>query len=246
MKRKATAWLVTLTCLAALTVNARAADLFLLGYSGFDYEDPNTVGGPPATGYLALGEGYRMVGFITSVNPYYLSLDFTNNENTVVVGDPGELLVNFRNYIAPFIQVTCTDGHVRYYVDPAAGGVSHALYGTNPPNATAPSSFQDGPTLLPDLVNGLILGGQMTGFSLTYATDTNDGSWSATVNLNEGSQLTYIPPAQRAGWTMTGQLGRPNATVPQGYVNQTSGECRIPDTTPTTVKSWGNIKKLYR
>src|SRR5262249_39280506 len=119
MKRKATAWLVTLTCLAALSVNARAADLFLLGYTGFDYEDPNTVPGPPlSTNYLAMGEGYRMVGFITSVNPYYLTLDFTNNENTVVVGNPGELLVNSRLFIAPFISLTCSNGHVRYYEDP--------------------------------------------------------------------------------------------------------------------------------
>jgi hypothetical protein len=240
MKRKATAWLVTLTCLAALSVNARAADLFLLGYAGFDYEDPNPIGGPLATGYLALGEGYRMVGFITSVNPYYLILDFTNNENTVVVGNPGELLVDTRNFIDPFIQVTCTTGHVRYYEDPSSGGASHALYGTNPPNATAPSSFSDG---------NEVLGGTMTSFSLTYDTDASDGftdgSWTAMVNLDEGSQLNYVPPQQRSGWTMTGQLGYPNA-VPQGYANQTSGECRIPDTTPTTVKSWGNIKNLYR
>jgi len=233
MKRKATAWLVTLTCLAALTVNARAADLFLLGYTGFDYEDPNSS---PAT-YLDLGEGYRMVGFITSVNPYYLTLDFTNNENTVVVGNPGELLVVARFFTFPLLAVNCSNGHVRYYEDPKVGGASNAIYGTNPPNATVPSTFSDGTELL---------GGDMIGFSLTYDTSTNDGSWSATVNLNEGTQLSYIPPAQRAGWQMTGLLGRPNATVPQGYVNQTSGECRIPDVTPTSVKTWGNIKSLYR
>src|SRR5262249_16282431 len=186
MKRKATAWLVTLTCLAALTVNARAADLFLLGYSGFDYEDPNFSGT-----YLDIGEGYRMVGFITSVNPYYLTLDFTNNENTVVVGDPGELLVNSRLFIPPFISLTSTNRDVRYYEDPKGGGAPNAIYGTNPPNATAPSTFSDGTELL---------GGDMVGFSLTYDTGSNDGSWSATVNLNEGTQLGYIPPAQRTGW----------------------------------------------
>ncbi len=244
MKRKATAWLVVLACLAALPTSARAADLFLLGYNGFDYEDPNPVGGPLSTGYLALGEGYRMVGFITSANPAYLPLDFVNDENTVNVGDAGnsgDLVVTFRDFIDPFIVVNCSAGHVRFYQDPKVGGASNALYGVNPPNATAPSTFIDGVELL---------AGDLDNFSLTYDTDasdgTTDGSWTANLNFFEGAMLVFIPFDQRQGWNLTGQLGFPNPTIPQGYANQTSGECRIPDTTPTTVKSWGSIKKLYR
>jgi hypothetical protein len=126
---------------------------------------------------------------------------------------------------------------VRYFEDPVVGGASNATYGTNPPNATAPSTFIDGL---------LLLGGQMTDFHLTYDTDFNEGSWTANVCLDEGDALIYVPNEQRCGWIMAGQLGRPNPTIPQGYDNQVSGECRIPDVTPTTVRSWGSIKSLYR
>ena len=42
------------------------------------------------------------------------------------------------------------------------------------------------------------------------------------------------------------RAGRPNGTVPVGYDNQLSGECRIPDATPTTHRTWGAVKALYR
>jgi hypothetical protein len=45
---------------------------------------------------------------------------------------------------------------------------------------------------------------------------------------------------------MSGHAGRPNATVPDGYVNQLDGEIQIPSVTPTSHKTWGSLKALYR
>ena len=239
MKRKVTAWLAVVACLASFSTTARAANIFLLGFDGFDYQNPNGNTNPdPTIGYLALGEGYRAVGRITSANPAYLSLDFVNNENTFYVGiAAGDLLVTARSYAAPFIQVDCSNGRVQYWEDPVIGGASNFQYGVNPPNATAPSTFIDG---------SLLLGGAMSNFSVTYDTDFNLGDWVANVCLDEGDALIYVPNDQRCGWIMAGQLGRPNPTIPQGYDNQVVGRCEIPESTPTTVKSWGAIKNLYR
>ena len=61
-----------------------------------------------------------------------------------------------------------------------------------------------------------------------------------------GPDLIYIPANQRGGWVLGGLAGRPNGTIPNGYDNQVSGECRIPDVTPATHRSWGAVKALYR
>jgi hypothetical protein len=239
MMRGTSAWLAALACLAVFATCATAGELFLVGFAGYDYQDANPLQGPIETDYLALTEGYRAIGFATSSNATYLGLDFVNNENTFTLGVDAatDLIVNYRDYTFPFIQVTCTDGRVRFYADPIVGGASHAIYGINPPNATAPSTFRDG---------NLVLGGVVTNFSLTYDVDFSQGSWVGNVCFDEGSALVNIPADQRCGWVMAGQLGRPNLTVPQGYDNQISGECLIPESTPTSVRSWGSIKQLYR
>ena len=225
MKRKSL--LLFLSAFLALAAPVAADDVFLLGFTGFDYQDPN-----PSGTYLDLGEGYKAVGFVTSVgpllDPYF---DFGVNEYTFHLFD---LSVNGRFFTFPFLAVTfANNGRGRYYSDPSF----NAAYGTNPPNATSPSTFIDGT---------MELGGDIDNFVLTYDFGLNQGNFSGNMTLDEGPQLIYIPPAQRAGWILGGLAGRPNATVPAGYDNQISGECRIPDATPTSHKSWGSVKALYR
>jgi hypothetical protein len=228
MKRRA--MLLIFTASLALATAAKA-DVFLLGFTGFDYQDPN-----PSGTYLDLGEGYKVVGFVSDpvgplLDPY---VDFSVNEYTVYIRD---LTVVARFASGPFLSVNFANGgRGSYYADDLVSG-THGTYGTNPPNATAPSTFIDGSERLT---------GSIDNFVLTFNFGTNQGNFSGNMTQDGGPDLIYIPPSQRGGWVLGGLAGRPNGTIPTGYDNQVSGECRIPDATPTTHTTWGAVKSLYR
>lgn len=228
MKRKAL--LLVFTAVLGLAT-AASADQFLLGFTGFDYQDPNTN---PAVFY-DLGEGYNLVGFVTSVGPLLDPyVDTSVNEYTFNINN---LFVTSRTTFSTLLVVNFTNGgRGTYYADPLSGGTP-GTYGVNPPNATAPSTFIDG---------SMRLTGSIDNFVLTYNFGTNQGNFSGNMTQDGGPDLTYIPPDQRSGWVLGGLAGRPNNTIPTGYDDQVSGECRIPDATPTTHKSWGAVKSLYR
>jgi hypothetical protein len=205
------------------------ADEFLLGFVGFDYEDPD----PSPGTYLAIGDGYKAVGFVTSfggdLTPY---VDTVNNEYTFYLFG---LTVATRDFDGVNLLVTFNDnGRMRYYEDSKTSG-TNAQYGVNPPNATAPSTFIDGT---------LALGGDVDQFILFYDFDANQGGYSGHMEQDEGADLIWVDPI--GGWTLAGLLGRPNPTIPNGYDNQISGECRIQEVVPTSHKTWGAIKATYR
>jgi len=213
-------------------------DELLISFTGFDYQNPNFSGT-----YLDLGEGYKVVGFVTSSGPLLASwIDFTSYEYTIYVRD---LSVNGRFFTFPNLTVTfANNGRGSYYADnfPVDGGTA-ATYGVNPPNATAPSTFTDG-TLDPN--TGERVTGDVDNFVLVYNFSTNQGSFAGNMTLDGGPALIYVPVPQRAGWVLGGLLGPPNATIPLGYDHQVDGECRIPGKTPAAHHTWGAIKALYR
>ena len=228
MKRKAL--LLVFTAVMALATAARA-DEFLLGFTGFDYQDPNTNPGV----FYDLGEGYNFVGFVTSVGPLLDPyVDTSVNEYTFNINN---LFVTSRTAFGTFLVVNFSNnGRGSYYADPLSGGTP-GTYGVNPPNATSPSTFTDG---------SMRLTGDIDNFVVTFDFSTNQGNFSGYMTQDGGPDLIYIPPSQRGGWTLGGLAGRPNGTIPTGYDDQVSGECRIPDATPTAHKSWGAVKSLYR
>jgi len=240
MKRVALLLLsVALLAYAGPVLANGGADEVLISFTGFDYQNPNF-----SSTYLDLGEGYKVVGFVTSSGPLLASyIDFTSFEYTIYIRD---LTVNGRFFTFPNLTVTfANNGRGSYYADafPADGGTA-ATYGVNPPNATAPSTFIDNPTANPQC--GERVTGDVDNFVLVYNFSTNQGSFAGNMTLDGGPDLIYVPPAQRAGWTLGGLLGFPNATVPLGYDHQVDGECRIPGKTPAAHKTWGAIKSLYR
>lgn len=225
---------------AGLALAEGGEDEVLFSYSGFDYQDPN-----PSGTYLAINEGYRVVGFVTSAGPLLTPyVDFTSYEYTVYLRD---LTVTGNFFTFPNLTVTfANNGRGSYYADefPSNGGTA-ATYGTNPPNATAPSTFTD------DLTGCAQCGERVTGdvdnFVLVYSYAANQGSFAGNMTLDGGPDvLAYIPPSQRDGWTLGGLLGPPNATIPTGYDHQVEGECQIPGKTPAAHKTWGALKALYR
>jgi hypothetical protein len=229
MKRKAL--LLIFTAVMAFAIPARAADILLFAFTGFDYQDPNTNAGT----YLDVGEGYHTIGFVTSFGPDLTPyVDESVNEYTVFTQG---LTVSAHNQFGTFLVVNFANGgRGRYYQDPISGG-THGTYGTNPPNATAPSTFTDG---------SMRLGGAIDNGVLTYDFSLGQGNFNGDMTLDEGPDLIYIPTGRRAGWTFHGLAGAPNPTIPTGYDHQVQGECQIPDSTPTSHKTWGALKSLYR
>ena len=207
-------------------------DEVLISFTGFDYEDPDNSGT-----YLAVNEGYKVVGKVTSAGPLLAPwIDFTSYEYTIYIRD---LTVNVRSFTFPNLTVEfANNGRGGYFRDnfPINGGTAF-VYGTNPPNATAPSTFNDGSERV---------SGDVDNFVLVYDYNTSQGSFAGNMTLDLGPDLIYVPPSQRAGWTLAGLLGPPNPTIPAGYDHQVDGECRVPGKTPAAHHTWGAIKALYR
>jgi len=230
MKRVALLILLGMTVIAAPVF--AVDDVQLLGFTGYDYEYPNPV---PGT-YLAIGEGYNNLGFVTEfTNPLFTGhVNPTLNEYTYFYSG---LTVDSYDYSNDFLFVTfAPGGRGRFYEDSKSAGTS-AVYGINPPNATAPATFTDGT---------VILGGAITDMYLWYDYVGNTGAFNAGFSLDEGSLLYLIPEAGRNGWTIAGLAGRPNPAVPDGYDHQTNGEVWIPGVVSVRSTSWGTLKSLYR
>ena len=218
--------------LSVIAVPAFAEDVFLLGFTGYDYESPN----PNPGTYLAIGEGYTTLGYVTAFGTHLAPyVNNTTNEYTYRYYD---LTVADYFFDGTNLQVAFANpGRGRYFADNRTTGTA-AQYGINPPNGTAPSNFIDGT---------LILGGRIDNLFLEYRfTAEPQGSFIGNLTLDEGTLLGQIPPDQRAGWTLSGLAGRPGPAVPIGYDHQISGEVRIPGSTPATHRTWGSLKALYR
>ena len=232
--------LISLAATMALAAPA-SADQFLLGFNGFDYH----VSAPASTHYLDVGDKYFSLGYVTSVDPGLLGtyVDFGVNEYTYYMFNLTVATVAFwdGNFVeADFSNVT--GGRTRYYEDPISGG-THGVYGTLPPNLTAPSTFTNG---------AIALGGKTYNFVVTYDIGLGEGDFGGNMDLDEGIDQVYIPVSQLNGWILGGLTGShslsgpPNPSIPAWYDHQATGQCRRPTPTPSTHKTWGAIKALYR
>lgn len=224
----------------ALAVPA-SADQFLLGFNGFDYH----VAALGSTHYLDVNDQYFSLGYVTSVDPGLLGayVDFGVNEYTYYMFNLKVASVAFwdGNFVDAVFS-NANGGRTRYYEDPISGG-THGVYGTSPPNVTAPSTFTNG---------NVALGGKTYNFEVTYDISLGQGDFGGNMDLDEGVDLIYIPVSQQNGWILGGLSGShslagpPNPSIPAGYDHQVTGQCRRPNATPSTHKTWGAIKALYR
>jgi len=233
MKR---ATLLLLFVLSVIAVPAFAdSDVLLVGFAGYDYENPNPYPGPDSTFYLNVGEGYKTLGFVTAFGAYLAPfVNPTANEYTYYYYD---LTVQTYFFEDNYLEVTFANpGRGRFYEDSKTTGTP-ALYGVYPPNPTAPSQFTDGT---------VILGGHIDYMVLSYDFAAKQGGFIGNIGFDEGTLLGQIPVAQREGWTLSGLAGRPNPSILPGYDHQISGECRIPGPVPAAHKTWGALKALYR
>jgi hypothetical protein len=230
-----------LFCAAMLAIAVPAfatnPDEVLFSFNGFDFESPD-----PGAAYLEVGDGYQVVGLLTGAGPLLASwIDLDSFEYTIYIRD---LTVSARVFAFPALTITfANNGRVSYYADnfPADGGTA-ASYGTNPPNATVPSSFIDG-TYGP--VTGERVTGDVDNFVLIYDFSSNQGSFSGNMTLDGGPDLIYVPVPQRTGWTLQ-VAGQTDPAIPAGYDHQAEGACSIRGKTPAAHRTWGALKALYR
>jgi len=239
MKRKASLLLFTALLAFAFAVPALAADEVLLGFTGYDFQ---TDGAPNAT-YLALGDSYHAVGFVTYFHPVWLEPYVDTGANEYTFYQHG-LTVDSYDFTANFLYVTfAPGGSVEYYEDASFNATNPPnppncpTYGNNPPNATSPANFSDGT---------LAIAGSLTNANLYYDYNFNQGAFGADMNITGGADAAYVPASSWQGWFMSGLFATPSGScAPAGYDHILSGECRHLVTTSTR-GTWGQIKKLYR
>jgi hypothetical protein len=237
MKRRLS--LLLFIALLAFAVPALAADEVLLGFTGYDFQ---TDGSPNAT-YLALGDSYHAVGFVTYFHPTWLEPYVDTGYNEYTFYQHG-LTVDSYDFTANFLFVTFANGgSVEYYEDPSFNATNPPnppncpTYGNNPPNLTSPGNFKDGT---------LAISGSLSNATLYYDYNINQGAFGADMNITGGIDATYVPAGSWAGWFMSGLFATPAGDcAPAGYDHILSGECRH-QVTPAAGRTWGQLKKLYR
>jgi hypothetical protein len=231
-----------LIALLAAAVPAAAQDEALLNFTGYDYQ---TDGSPNAT-YLALGDSYYAVGFVTSFHPTWLEPYVDTGTHEYTFFQHG-LVVNSYSFGGGVLVVTfAPGGMVEYYEDASKNATNPPnppncpRYGANPPNADAPSKFSDGT---------LAIEGTLDNAQLYYDYNNDQGGFQSEMNITGGADAFYVPAPSWSGWFMSGLVTPPPGgnpcPAPAGYDHQISGECRHP-VVPTSKGTWGQLKKLYR
>jgi hypothetical protein len=228
MKKTAIAWLLTAAVFGLAGPRAASAQTLLFDYVGFDYENPNPT---PAT-FGELGSGYVGVGEVPGL---FLPLvaDTANNQYTYIMY--GLTSINVQS-VGPFLIVDYTPGTLEVWEDSKATGTT-GDFGSNPPNATAPSTFNDGT---------LFVSGPLTNFRFVFNIVSNSGSFDSDYAVTGGSQLgNLIAYQQTTGWTFSGATS--NAlNIPSGYYHQIDGQTFLNKPVPATKSTWGKIKADYR
>lgn len=212
--------------LAAVTWTAPASAVSLLAdYRGYDYEP--TRSGP---GFGDVGNTYQVVTTIPELGAP-LTYNFGVNEYTCVL--TGLTSVS-KLSLGTFDIIGYSGGTLTIYCDALSGGTV-ATYGTNPANATAPSSFVDGTA---------ILVGNLTNFQVVYDNATQTGSFEGDLTFVGGSQLGNFPTNQRSGWTFAGVTSN-SPIAPAGYTHQVDGSVYLDNPVPVQASTWSGIKGQY-
>jgi hypothetical protein len=195
-----------------------AAGTVLMNNFGYMYE----TGGFPSS---AVGDALEGVGVVTAVSPP-INCDLNLYELTWSIRDllsQGE----FSPDGGRTIIVSYSGGTIHINSDP----LKNHDFGINPPNATAPVTFEDGDQFLV---------GSFTQFVMFYDTQFQVGSFQGLVDFTTGTNLADL--GNPNGMIFAGTIGPgldPN--IPQGYSLEVVGRIIAPSF--CTVK--GNVSYVY-
>jgi len=209
------------------TPTAQAATLFI-DYFGYDYESPNPnpgTFGEPGSVYNSLGPAPNLFAPLVP--------DTLNNQYTYYFTNLNA--INVQSFGTFLVIDYAPNGLFQVWEDSKGGGTAYD-FGTNPPNATAPSTFTDGT---------LFVQGSIDQFQVVINLATGSGSFDANFTMTGGSQLVNVPANQRTGWTFAGTTAN-EINRPIGYDHQVDGQIFLNEPVPAQAKSWGAIKARYR
>jgi hypothetical protein len=214
------------TSLALLLVMSLAGSALatqqILHLSGNAWEDDGPGGTFPPSNP---GDAFNICGILNDIE-YPLVWDTSNYSYTMWVRglvSLGETVFG-TTHVASF-----SGGFFTIYVDFLP---SNADYGVDPPNATAPSTFNDGISVYLD--------GYFTGFSTTFNTATQAGTFSGTLNFTGGDVYPLLTATD--GWTFGANIA---GLSPQGYDLEMNGDVYL-QVVAVEPHSWGGVKSLYR
>jgi len=194
----------------------------ILHLSGEAWEDDG-IGGtfPPSN----VGDALNIVGILNDIESP-LVWDTANYSYTLWMRN----LVSLGEAVFGTTHVANYNGGLfTIYVDwlPA-----NATYGVNPPNATSPSTFNDGISTYLD--------GYFTNFTMTFNNNTASGSFTGTLNFTGGDVFPLLTATN--GWTFGANIA---GTSPSGYDLQMNGDVYLA-IVAVEPQSWGGVKNLYR
>jgi hypothetical protein len=214
MKHGAMALLIGLLSLG-FAPGADAASL--IDFQGYSYEmggfPPSNIG--DALNFVALVDGLTPpLSWNPAGNEYTLHLSSLTSNGTQQP-DPNNIVIEY------------SGGTLALHEDSSFNSDP----GVNPPNASVPSSFTDGP---------LYLGGTLTNFKIFFNTQFNSGAFEADVTFDSGGHFGELG-AQTTGYTFGGVF---IFGVPQGYDLQWDGQILL-DAVPVEAVTWGAVKNTF-
>ena len=211
---------VVLVCTLALAPSTAEA-IVLMDYLGYGYE---TGGFLPSDA----GDELVLVTTATAVDPI-TGTDLSTHEVTFHaygLVSQGEAVDGAGNTI-----VTYTGGTLEVYRDASL----NAQFGTNPPNATSPTSFSDG---------DLLFQGTFNSFTIAIQPD-GSGVYEGTLDGVAGLILSALcnDCAYTWGGAWTADAG---AQIPTGYDLQIDGKLDVNLAVPTESSDWSTLKADYQ
>jgi hypothetical protein len=213
MVSKRLVWLALVVFLGAASAQAQ----MIADYRGHLWEVP----GSGSSGAVAVGLVQTLASPLTSdmnTNEYTWVLDgLTTSSPVSAMASPG--------------YVVFTGGRFTIYEDPN----HNADYGINPPNGTAPTTFQDGTNYL---------SGTLSTLTMWWDPMTKVGNFEGTVNFDAGSHLAEVNPSVYQGWTFGGSTSSVLASIPAGYFQALDGEVFLAPL-PVQDATWGKVKSLF-
>jgi hypothetical protein len=174
----------------------------IMNNNGFIYSDGTFPLG-------AVGDKYAGAGFVSSTSPP-ISADLSVNELTWSLDS---LLLTDQLVFGDIVRTFFAGGIVGIYLDPAM----NAEYGINPPNATCPSTFEDGDQFLI---------GVITMAAMQYNAVTQSGVLQAVVDFTNGTALPDLPETN--GNIVEFVFGPDDLNIPPGFDLQALGSITAP------------------
>ena len=167
---------------------------------------------------------------------YTLVLSNLTNVAATSVIPSGSDTIYLTNYGSGTFAIYRDDGPV------TAAPVEGTPMPPNPPNATVPSTFQDGnPILTGTLSNFRTRITRSSAGQLTHRLDSN-------FQFTGGSDFPLVsgvgPGIFNSTWCPKGPGGNGSCQLAAGYSAQPNGKMEVPST-PTSKNTWGSIKILY-